>query len=308
MNRGKNGRVLIGIPTKDRPEYLSALLSSILFQSYTEFDVLIVDTSDGEPAKESVMVQRFVTALRGTGHGVDFIQGVRSGHSMVVPVNRILVEAEDRGYDWVFKVDDDHVMPPATLSSLIQGAQIAEDGHPVVISGVTPFMHRVWEGASSPYDAPKFAATAMAPLTDIWLETEKDSASRGYRHKIEVRHFDQYVSSTVIRTKLGSAANFLMRPDTLILWSDIGGRCLLADAVWFIQLQKLLGYRLYFDVGIAVWHVTAPSGGTRTGEEDFIKGNDSVIAIRRRHLDRVLERLENAQSAKINDGGRSHDQ
>jgi len=284
-------RVLVGIPTKDRPEYLAGLLATLLFQQYQRFDVLVVDTGEQWEVEVDTQVDRFVKTLRGTEHDVTFVRGVAAGDSMVVPTNRILVEAEDRGYDWVYKVDDDHVLPPDALSSLLQATELVEAGSeaPVLVSGVTPWMHRVWEKASGPDDPVKMPGSFKPPLTDVWLEPAARRMGVGHRHEIDIGHFDKYGSHTVVRTKLASAANFLMRPDTRILWADMCGRSLYADVVWFLQLQSYLGYELYFETGVWAWHVTAPSGGTRTGQEDHVKGRSEEEALRKRQVDRFLE-------------------
>jgi len=292
-------RVLIGIPTKDRHEYLSGLLATILFQTYPAFDVLIVDSSEERgPAEEDVQVDRFVQALRGVGRDVFFVEGVSAGASMVAPTNRILVEAEDRGYDGVFKVDDDHVMPPGTLHNLLQAAMLQEatdgpeEAHKrVLVSGVTPWMHRVWKGASGPDDAVRSMRDVAEPISDIWLEPADRRLAQGYRHHTDVNHFDKFASHVVARTTIASAANFLMRPDTRILWSDMSGRSNLADIAWFLQLQRYLGYELYFETGVWVWHVVAPSGGTRKGQETFDKGTGEDEALRRRQIDKLVEQL-----------------
>lgn len=284
-------KVLIGIPTRDRPEYLASLLSTILFQTYKEFDVLVVDTAPlgvknlESPLRKDPHIQRLGAALDGQGCNLAIVQVDVSGRSEATAVNHILSRAMSEGYDFVYKVDDDHVMPPDTLERMIAALEKAEElGHKnVLISGVTPWMYAPWEGAAAPDDPVRRTQEITGPLTDIYLENGK--------HKIEVGHFHKYDHRALVETKLASAANFLMRPDVSVLWSDVGHSSLFADAIWFLQLQKFLGYRLFFDPGLWVWHVAAPHGGVRDkeGEHDKLSEADDR---RRDQLDQVLKSLE----------------
>lgn len=293
-------RILIGIPTRDRPGYLAGLLSTILFQSHTEFDVLVVDTAPkgdttGSPLYEDPHITRLGAALDSQGCNLTVRQVGVSGRSEATAVNHILCEAAAQKYAFVFKVDDDHVLPPTALESLLVALDKAESRMkergvkaPALVSGVTPWMHRVWEGACGPDDKTKRTQELRPPVTDVYLRSyDATVRDRGYAHEIDIGHFDKYDAHGLVQTKLASAANFLMRPDTRLLWSDVGQSSLFADAIWFLQLQKFLGYELYFEPGTWVWHVVAPSGGVRESEEDHDK--KSWWDQRRRiQLDRLL--------------------
>lgn len=218
-----------------------------------------------------------------------------AGRSEATAVNHLLVEAKNKGYDYVFKVDDDHVLPPTTLQDLIKWLHKAEEKSKTkcLVSGVTPWMHRVWEWASGPDDPVKRTQDVLEPMTDVYLRPPHDPAvlEQKFRHRIDIGHFDKYDVHGLVRTKLASAANFLMRPESQVLWSDIGQSSLFADAVWFLQLQAFLGYELYFDPGTWVWHVAAPSGGVREKEGDLDKVSHWDHQ-RRLQLDGLLEELK----------------
>jgi len=265
-------KVLVGIPTRDRPDYLAVLLFSLLEQD-VDFDVLIVNTSDVKDSPfigGGTLLERIIPTLQALGHSVTLESVTVAGRSETVAVNHILAKAVEQKYGYVFKVDDDHYLPQGTLRRL----QIAiheldpNADKPVLISGVTPWMKAAYVGAAGPGDMSEGEPTE--PLTHLNWDVISEEATA------IVNHFVRYPASIrgeseLVKTQLASAANFMMRPDTRILWSDTCSRSMYCDAAWFIQLQALLNYRLFFDLSLNVWHVAAPTGGCRDGEEGFLK-------------------------------------
>jgi len=274
-----SNRILVGIPTRDRPEYLACLLSSLLFQTEQDFDIFIVDSSEAEPSCENTIVSRFLDTHKGLGRDVRYLCEAKVvGRSEAASVNQIMYAAYYQGYGHVYKIDDDHVLPPNALTALknvYRGLEHrTEPVGRVILSGVTPWMAVAWEGASGPATPPVNADGITGNITGI-VETDGD---------IEVRsgHHDQYAQSIIQETQLPSAANFFMRPDISILWSDICESSLYADAVWFLQLRKFLNYQMYFYTGISIWHVAANVGGVR--ERDSFEKDSFHDGIRKEFL------------------------
>lgn len=262
-------RVLVGIPTRDRPEYLSCLLVSLMFQTHRDFHILIVDTSDDIGALEAhPMFTRFHDTFMGTGITIAVVSVKVAGRSEATAVNRILAEAATGGYDAVYKIDDDHLLPPDGLEKLAQGLEQKQG--PAILSGVTPWMHQAFEGAAGPSDKPQGAGSLGEELLT------RIEMSDG-RVVIEPRHFHRYNcwANHHQPTQLASAANFFMKPDLRILWADTGSSSLGVDAVWFLQLAKFLDYKMYFILDLNVWHMAAPTGGVREEEEHYKKDHAS---------------------------------
>lgn len=261
-------KTLVIIPTRDRPEYLTLLLSSLLLQDDPSFDILILDS--GEPEAEFRSVPKkyeaythVVSALRGSGHLVQHMPVKVLGRSEVSAVNYGMSLALAREYGFVFKVDDDHIVPGDALRSLRNKLlkYSAQNSGPVLISGVTPWAVKK-EGLENAY-GPETTFDDDPQGEILTIDEASDDPA------IDPVHFMRYpnVTKEVYDTELASAANFFMRPDTRILWAEINGSSLLADARWFLQLKKYLHYRLYFDLQLNVWHMVAKSGGVhREGE------------------------------------------
>ena len=265
-------RILVGIPTRDRPEYLCGVLATLMFQIEHRWDLFIVDSSSKTSrVRDHIQVKRFTDTLTALGHKVEFIDKPNfASRSSVVAVNSILVEAALRGYGYLFFVDDDHVVPPDTLSKLKEFIdEHYQEKSPVLISGVTPWMHKVWEGAAGPGDIHSPEDGEEPSDLDIGLNGELQvGTSLFYR-------WTHPPGRPIFDSTLASDANFMMKPDLRILQSDLGPSSLHAFSVWFLQLQVLLGYRLYFDVSLNVWHVAAPSGGVRDEDGNHVKDKEA---------------------------------
>jgi len=261
--------ILVGIPTRNRPEYLAALLSSLMFQTEQRFDVLIVDSAQGSEkrVKDSTIACRFIEALLGLGHRVDVVTDFAlCGLSEAAAVNHILSVAESKRYDFVYKVDDDHVLEPHCLRTLSLSLTSTNKYNPSLISGMTPWMHSIGPGMSSPSDDARHTHELGPNVT--YLEC-KDTVL-----KVVINHFDRFEEPEIRSTVLASAANFMMKPDTRILWSDVSGSSFYLDAMWFLRLRNLLSYSLFFHTGVNAWHVAADTGGVRTEKGNHEKNSD----------------------------------
>lgn len=267
-------RVLVGIPTKARPDYLAGLLGTLMFQTYRDWDLLVVRT-DPDPSMDYTQPSRFYETLRAMGHAVTVIDLPTLAHSEATAVNRILLEAKREGYELVYKIDDDHVMPPDTLRLLVACHATAEDlcdrSEPVLVSGLTPWMDSVSELSVGPSRPHKAVPVPSHKISQVYLNAESEKA------EMIVGHWDSYVcvaEPCVRPTGIASAANFMMRPDVRIQWSDNSLSSLFADAAWFVRLQQYLGYRFFFEMNTQVWHVNAKRGGTWKKGEDTKFGDE----------------------------------
>ncbi len=296
-------RILVGIPTKGRPEYLSTLLATLMYQTEEKWDLMIVDTDPDASACGHPQVDRFADTIVALGHEVYYIDQPTETKSEVAAVNRILMEAKSRGYEFLFKVDDDHTMPPNTLARLKaflendKGANV-----PRVISGLSPWMKPAWPGAIGP-ESVLDLGEHVGKFMDIWLE-ENDDAINGFDLHMDNTHFyrwtipKDYKGPYVRRSKRVHPANFMMRPSSQILWSEIGSSSMYADAIWSLQLQKFLGYELYMDMTVDVWHVAAPHGGVRTTEGDHTK-NSGADNLRKEVLIQMLLDFDMSEKGRL---------
>ena len=286
-NTLSSGTTLVGIPTRDRPEYLSILLSSLIFQTNQLFDVLIVDTSD---RWDSILdmeneyfncppVSRFIDTLKAQGHAVLLKHVPVAGKSEVAAVNFIMTYATLNEYGYLYKTDDDHLLQPDLLARLLYAFN--QQKEPCLVSAMTPFMYRAKAGWSGPDSHAYLAFPPDARLTTIQL---KDDVA-----DIDIGHFNRCTTDLgIIESDLASNANFFMKPECKLLWEDIGHCSLFADAEWMLKLRHFFGFKFFFDTGCVSWHVTAPAGGVRDQVGNYEK-NSEWDNLRRRRLTYLLK-------------------
>jgi glycosyltransferase involved in cell wall biosynthesis len=278
-------KILVAIPTRDRPEYLSILLSSLIHQTEQAFDVLIVDTSDEKRLDvSSAPVERFLSTLTALGHSCFYEHVKVAGRSEAAAVNFLLTEAVFKGYEYLYKTDDDHLLQPDTLERLKKSCKELMQKHvsPVLVSVATPYMKRV-NGFEGPEACPVISWPENHPVIKLGIEEGE--------LVIEPGQFIRGMTDLGIRrSDLASAANFFMKPDARILWEDLGHSSMHADAVWMVQIAKFFGYKFFFDMGCVSWHVTAPSGGVREEYDNYTKVSEWDLR-RREHLKYVMTKL-----------------
>ena len=111
------------IPTYGRKTGLAMVLTSLLGQTFTDFDVVVSDQTDDEDAYlDSIEIQAAVNALRYHGHRVELHRHLpRRG---LAEQRQFLLERSSAPY--VHYVDDDVVLEPGVMARLLSVVQ--EDG------------------------------------------------------------------------------------------------------------------------------------------------------------------------------------
>jgi len=248
-----NGKILVGIPTRSRPECVCMLLSSLFQETEIAFDIFIVENSKESCLADYVLFHRLKSAFEARNTSIILDHYYTSVRSEVASVNRILVKASE-GYDYLFKVDDDHILEGKALSQLKESLEEVEfrqaESKPVIVCGMTPWMWVKFPGASGPDLCRSVLPDNPTAVSIVGDEIYCDTG-----------HFTRVVKRDLVRSQIGSAANFFMKPDIRILWSDFGEASMFSDAVWYLQLRRFFDYDIRFDTGVNVWHVAAPTGG-----------------------------------------------
>ena len=126
--------ICILISTKDRATELAMLLQSLLYQTFQNFNVIIVDGSRPQPVYNVHFVFCMINRLRLQGHKVllETIQasGVCESRQKAVE----LAIKYDEKEDLFLRIDDDTILMPNYLEKLVEGINAGYD----LVSGVTP--------------------------------------------------------------------------------------------------------------------------------------------------------------------------
>lgn len=277
--------------TRGRPAALSGLLASLAGQSYGDWSLLLLPNGAIEQDRRlCTTTKRYLAWLNANGVECNVIDMGNIGRSPAVAFNRAMVEADRE--DIVLVLDDDMWIAPDYIEHMVESFIQLEQSHddPVVLSGVTPWMDAAWEGigphvTSRPLDE----ATAVIQLLGFadWFDTKTRSfeiiALQNTSYGLAGSKESQLRPSHAI-----SPANFMLRPELKIPWSDVGHPFVYADLAWSLQARSLLNYQIWFDLRCEAWHVNDSGGGLRLGEGNFDKEGPGKEAQGRR-VERLLQ-------------------
>ncbi len=113
------------IPTYRRKTGLAIVLTSLLAQTFTDFDVFISDqTDDGDTYIESIEVQTLVQALQWHGHRVTLLRHLPSRG--LAEQRNFLVEQSQAPY--VHFLDDDVLLDPPVMDRMLRVLQVERCG------------------------------------------------------------------------------------------------------------------------------------------------------------------------------------
>ncbi len=108
------------IPTCGRKTGLAMVLTSLLGQTFTDFDIIISDQSEDEPSYTSIEVQTAVQALEWRGHRVSLHHHLpRRG---LAEQRNFLLEQSSASY--VHFIDDDVLLDPEVLGRMLHVLQV----------------------------------------------------------------------------------------------------------------------------------------------------------------------------------------
>lgn len=108
-------RVTVLIPTCNRKTGLAMVLTSLLGQTFTDFDVVISDQTPGESPLQSIELSTAVRALRWHGHRVEIHTG-RARRGMAEQRHFLLSRAHT---PYVHFIDDDVLLDPGVMERML---------------------------------------------------------------------------------------------------------------------------------------------------------------------------------------------
>lgn len=126
-----NERVSIHVSTRDRHSELMVLLQSLRYQTFQEFDVCIVDSSQ-TPAWGHPTIQALITRMQMEGHGFRFAQAEVEGNCQK---RNQLIKIDNFGNPYILRLDDDVFIEKDYIERLVN---VMRQGYDIA-SGVTPY-------------------------------------------------------------------------------------------------------------------------------------------------------------------------
>ena len=129
----ENNRVSIHICTRDRFSELFGLLLSLKFQTYQNFDIVIVDASRPKNIMYCDFLYKMISRLRNEGHGVQIISedvplGIGKSRNLALNMDKYHNE-------YCLRLDDDSICEPDYVEKLVT---LMDTRKYSAVSGVVP--------------------------------------------------------------------------------------------------------------------------------------------------------------------------
>lgn len=247
-----NNRISIQITCKDRSSELAVLLSSLLRQTFQDFDLVILDDGSGTPFTNFHFIQRLLTQLKIEGHGV---HTERQPYSYgVCKARNLLLEIDPwKENKYVLRVDDDVWLEPDYIERLFKIAE--SDERTGIVSGITPLLGNPQQSRDT--------NSLGAVINEIQFNEAGDI----------VRYGDDcgllYTDSKIIRAHQFRSCALIRRNvlDDKKIRYELGLTNVGFREEAFLSLRiAWAGMKCVVDTGAIAWHCPASSGGCRNND------------------------------------------
>jgi GT2 family glycosyltransferase len=235
----------------NRPDYLSVLLSSLLRQTFTKWDLFLAI-----PFKPNHLIANILTRMEFEGHRTVIINTNETG---IGKLRNMVLEIDD--CEFGLRIDDDSFCEPGYIQRLYSCITSVKDAG--VVGGIVPFM---------------FQAKNYQPLPQNPNTVDKDGNISDHcvfffnRVTTEPIECDHIRSSFMYRNDIAKKVKFPEIYDSL---------CGFREETDFCLRVKAAGFKVLFIPEAVCWHLLANYGGLRPGwdkiKEDGAKKADMIF-------------------------------
>jgi len=237
----QNEKIAVTISTKNRHSYLTALLASIIHQTYANW-MLVINDSSQPPAQENDALKDLFTLIKNKGHEIRIIH-TESGWDR----HQRAMEAVPESIEFIIRIDDDLVMTPTFLEEILKPFYFFSNRFLAAVGGCYP----------EPYMQRMYLDTR---LTDhLWIPKVEEPIWRLQGHYYNER---QIVEAESL---LGHAICYQRSAV-----KDVGGWAVRGYSSQAYREESDLcarlaieGYALMVTTDALAWHLISPSGGSR---------------------------------------------
>jgi len=253
-------RIGIQIITKNRPDYLSVLLTSLKVQTIKNWDLFILDNSD-KPLTESHLVMSIIERLMFEGHRV--IIG-RSLEKDTGELRSAVLDVDN--CEFGCRIDDDSLIEPDYLEKLFN--TIKKDKKIGAVGGLVPILRNEKIYLPKP--------PIVNRVSEYW-DVDEMSSLYFYNHHEPIEACDLR-SSFMFRNDIVKK----LRP--AICYGPTGYR----EETDIVLRIGMSGYKIFLHPDAVCWHIIALSGGTRGNQVEDVKWNNT------RKFKQRMEEFKNA--------------
>jgi len=239
-----SSRVTIDISTRDRHDYLAALLESLRNQTFKNWDLVLTIDDKDESILQNHLITRLMNIISNSGHGSLLSRGKQKGphisHQQVL---------ENTNNDLICRVDDDLILEPNFLEKLFN-IFLRKDGDNIAAVGgvyLDPSKPANEQFAPETYmDIPEFQGKIDPCTMNLQIFQHGDNLLKSVEH---------LYSSFMYRTDIARSVGGYYK-----MFSKIGHR----EETDFSYRLHLAGFRMVVNPEAMGWHFFAPSGGIRS--------------------------------------------
>lgn len=130
-----NEKIAIAIPTKNRVTYLTALLTSVIHQTYTNW-MLVINDDSAVPVEENDTVKDLFALMRNRGNDIKVIRG-GSGRER----HQKAMEAVPESIQFIIRTDDDLMLTPTFFQNILKPFCFFSDKPLAAVGGCYPEAH-----------------------------------------------------------------------------------------------------------------------------------------------------------------------
>lgn len=250
----------IGIPTRDRPGYLTALLTALLVQTKRPDAICLVDDSDHPLMKRGDVeaLKHIIERLRSDNIRVDIVKGPRKGQAFSHQI-----AAERLGTDLVLRMDDDLI--PAIPDFVERLYRLVNQQAEVGAAGGVYPMHN--DGALHAWVDEQNQAGMTNRLDDL-LSGSSQLQFRRYRDAALVEAEHLYSSWIYRRQYLMEVGGFPTCYSRLQFREETDASA---------RLHLLGKHKLLVDTQALAWHYAATGGQRSEVKRDRVAADDKLF-------------------------------
>jgi len=278
MKTDWKNRMAIHILTRMRHPYLSCLLHSLLQQTYTNWDLFILDNNDEQfHIQRDHLIVSILTRMRYNKHDIVVVRPNTDELKKNIGQSRNILIDASKEYKWAVRIDDDSILDKHYLERLWDVIKSKPNENISAVGGVVPTYQspELWK-----YPPKIFNEIKKTPVPERYLKLSKKYPELGgFKNETEEYYnvgeplddgaylYHPEHDTVIVSHHLRSSYLF-----SIPVLSEIGGFPSSDDTGFreeTIASIKMLekGYKLYTHTQAIAWHLWAPNLGRGYSQE-----------------------------------------
>ena len=241
-----DNRVSIHVCTRDRFSELAMLLLSLREQTFTNWDLVIVDGSQPNPIFVSKFLVDITNRMKMEGHGITYVR--ENFPQGVIMARNTAIQSDNWSNPLILRVDDDSVCDRFYLEKLVKLIESKPDAG--AVGGVVPLFGQM-------------EIVRNSERIDVFSKITFDSNGNVSRIGDDLGFCYE---PNIIKQAHHLRSSFLFKKEAVekvgMFPVDYGKYSFREESDFCIRIL-MAGYELWVDTSAINWHLLAQSGGAR---------------------------------------------